>query len=89
MLTRRDFLTAAAAAAAVPLRAAETDREDFAGKAIGLAKKAGAAYADIRINRYDSENIFTRERQVQNISSNASYGYGIRGSTSKPITSAS
>jgi TldD protein len=77
MLTRRDFLAAAAAAAA-PLRAAEPDRENFAGKAIGLATKAGASYADIRINRYDSQNIFTRERQVQAISSNSSYGYGVR-----------
>ena len=78
MLTRREFLAASAAAAAVPLRAAVSDRENFADKAITLAKKAGADYADIRINRYDFENIFTRERQVQNVSSNGSYGYGVR-----------
>jgi TldD protein len=77
MLTRRHFL-AATAAAAVPLRAADEDRENFADKAVTLAAKAGATYADIRVNRYDYQNIFTRERQVQYISSDASYGYGVR-----------
>jgi len=77
MLTRRDFL-AATAAAAVPLPATDWNRENFADQAVTLAAKAGASYADIRINRYDFQNIFTRERQVQSISSDASYGYGVR-----------
>ncbi len=79
MLTRRDFLAASAAAAAVAqLKAAPTERESFAEKALGIAKKAGVTYADIRISRYDNQRIFTRERQVQNISSDSSYGYGVR-----------
>ncbi|MBI3693534.1 MAG: hypothetical protein HY238_01655, partial [Acidobacteria bacterium] len=52
MLTRRDFVAAAAAAAATRLQAAEVDRTKFADMALGLAKKSGVAYADIRINRY-------------------------------------
>ncbi|MBI3696546.1 MAG: TldD/PmbA family protein [Acidobacteria bacterium] len=75
MLTRRDFVAAAAAAR---LQAAEVDRTKFADMALGLAKKSGVAYADIRINRYHRQSIFTRERQVRNIDSDASYGYGVR-----------
>ena len=81
MLTRRDFLAAAAAASA-RLCAAEPspapDRQKFAEMALGLAKKAGAVYADIRINRYRRQSIFTRERQVRSIDSDTSYGYGVR-----------
>ncbi|MCB9383826.1 MAG: hypothetical protein H6509_04365 [Bryobacterales bacterium] len=42
------------------------------------AKKGGADYADVRISRYDNQGVFTRERQVQNIVSSSSYGYGVR-----------
>jgi TldD protein len=79
MLRRRDFLAAAAAAAAVPrAQAAEPDRPKFADMALGLAKRAGVSYADIRINRYRQQSLFTRERQVRSIDSSASYGYGVR-----------
>ncbi len=78
MLTRRQFVAASAAAAALPAPAAEIDRQKFGGQALALAKKAGAAYADIRINRYRNQSLFTREQQVQNITSNSSYGYGVR-----------
>ncbi len=77
-LTRRDFI-AAAGAAAIPLSAqAKRDRHALAEQALGLAKKAGATYADIRISRYDNQSVRTRERQVQGVSSDSSYGYGIR-----------
>jgi TldD protein len=83
MPTRRHFLAATIAAPlASRLEAAEPqnqpDREKFAETAIMLAKKAGAAYCDIRINRYRNQSIATRERQVLNIDSNTSYGYGVR-----------
>lgn len=69
-------------AAATPLArltaAEKTERDELAGQALDLAKKAGADYADLRISRYDNEGIFTRERQVQNVVSSSSYGYGIR-----------
>ena len=40
---------------------------DLADAALASAKKAGASYADIRINRYRVQFIFTRDRRVQNI----------------------
>ena len=42
------------------------------------AKKAGASYADIRINRYRNQFIFTRDRRVQNIVNTEDYGFGVR-----------
>ena len=45
---------------------------------MSLAKKLGATYGDIRINRYRAERISTRERQVQNVSLNQSFGFGVR-----------
>lgn len=83
MPTRRDFLAASLAAPlASRLEAAEpqtqADRENFAETAIMLAKKAGATYSDIRINRYRNQSISTREKQVLSIDSNTSYGYGVR-----------
>ena len=83
MPTRRDFLAATLAAPlASRLQAAEpqnqADREKFAETALMLAKKAGATYSDIRINRYRNQSIATRERQVLSIDSNTSYGYGVR-----------
>jgi TldD protein len=46
--------------------------------ALSQARKAGATYADVRVNRYQTQRIQTRERQVRNIASNTSYGYGVR-----------
>ena len=42
------------------------------------ATKAGASYADIRINRYRNQFIFTRDRRVQNIVNTEDYGFGVR-----------
>src|SRR4029453_2006001 len=50
----------------------------FAEAALTRAKVLGASYADIRINRYRSETIFTRERQVQNVARNQDFGFGVR-----------
>src|SRR5882724_2217375 len=78
MLSRRDFLAASAAAAAIRTEAGAPDRRKFADMALNLARRAGASYADIRINRYRNQSIFTRERQVRSIDSDLSYGYGVR-----------
>ncbi|MCB1020305.1 MAG: TldD/PmbA family protein [Acidobacteria bacterium] len=78
-MTRRDFLAASAAVSASALLAAErSDRDKLAELALSAAKKGGADYADVRISRYDNQGVFTRERQVQNIVSSSSYGYGVR-----------
>src|SRR5262245_18495184 len=54
------------------------DKNDFADLAISTAKKLGATYADIRINRYRTETINTRERQVLNVSRGQNFGFGVR-----------
>src|SRR5207249_2292791 len=46
--------------------------------ALSRAKKLGVTYADIRINRYRNESIFTREQQVQNVSRTQDFGFGVR-----------
>src|SRR6266542_3129196 len=54
------------------------DRNELAALAIARAKKLGVTYADIRINRYRNESIFTREERVQNVSRTQSSGFGVR-----------
>jgi TldD protein len=46
--------------------------------AVKLAKKLGASYGDIRINRYRNEGISTRERQVLSVGLSQSFGFGVR-----------
>ena len=90
-VSRRDFLKATGVAAAglaatnwcVDAAVHEpwlnsSTKNDLADIAIGLAKKLGATYGDIRINRYRIERISTRERQVQGVSLNQSFGFGVR-----------
>ena len=52
--------------------------QDLADAALASAKTAGASYADIRINRYLTQFIFTRDRRVQNIVNAEDYGFGVR-----------
>ncbi|HTG43539.1 MAG TPA: twin-arginine translocation signal domain-containing protein, partial [Verrucomicrobiae bacterium] len=70
---RRDFLKASGALSAgaalgvwpsATEAAMEVNKGELAGVAISLAKKLGASYADIRINRYLHESISTREERV-------------------------
>ena len=60
--------------------AAEVDaaKSTLAEEALATAKRLGASYADIRINRYRSESITTRERQVQNVARSQDFGFGVR-----------
>jgi TldD protein len=87
--SRRDFIKttgAACAAAALPgwvaeaeaAEAAAVDRNRLAELALGRAKKLGAEYADIRVNRYRHESLSTREQQVQNVSRSQTFGFGVR-----------
>src|ERR1051326_3502603 len=86
--TRRDFLkTASFACGAVALAPWEQsargaisldDKHLLADMAIKRAKKLGASYADIRINRYRLESIFTREQRVQNVGRSEDFGFGVR-----------
>ena len=54
------------------------DRNRLADAALSIVKRLGASYADIRINRIRSESVTTREQQVQNVSRNQSFGFGVR-----------
>lgn len=54
------------------------DKDALADAALATAKKLGASYADIRINRYRVEAVNTRERQVLNVSSGQNFGFGVR-----------
>jgi TldD protein len=53
-------------------------KKRLADAGLNAAKAAGATYADVRIGRYLNQGVFTREKQVQNISSTESYGVGVR-----------
>jgi TldD protein len=55
-----------------------SDLRDLADAALAAAKKAGATYADIRINRYRNQFIFTRDRRVQSLTNTEDYGFGVR-----------
>src|SRR6266496_2076262 len=87
--SRREFLKTTAlvcSAASLPAwvfeaeaaAAAGIDKNQLADIAIARAKKLGATYADIRINRYRNESVFTREERVQNVSRTQSFGFGVR-----------
>src|ERR1041385_8452837 len=87
--SRRDFLKSTGLAVGASLlpawtvdaeaaEVAKVDKTKLADAALARAKKLGATYADIRINRYRNESIFARERQVQNISRTQSFGFGLR-----------
>jgi TldD protein len=63
------------------LQAAETaavDKPQLAEIALATARRVGATYADVRINRYRFESIFTREQQVQEVQRSQSFGLGVR-----------
>src|SRR6267143_6925029 len=87
--SRRDFLKTTGVvcgAASLPAWAFEAkaaaatavDKNKLADIAISRARKLGATYADIRINRYRNESVFTREERVQNVSRTQSFGFGVR-----------
>src|SRR5690349_207830 len=92
--TRREFITATAAAAAtfaaagaaafepfpqtVPAPSADPAALEIANEALNAARQAGASYADARVGRYRRQSIATRERQVTSVNDSESYGLGVR-----------
>ena len=50
----------------------------LADTALNAAKAKGATYTDVRIGRYLQQFLFTREKNVQNITNGESFGVGIR-----------
>jgi TldD protein len=53
-------------------------KKELADVALNTAKSKGASYADIRIGRYFTQAIVTRENRVQNVGASESYGVGVR-----------
>src|SRR5215470_8475783 len=91
--TRRDFIKATAATAALaagsrlPLElsaqtiaapTADPAAIEIANEALNAAKSAGASYADVRVGRYRRQTIATRERQITGVTDGESYGLGVR-----------
>lgn len=87
--SRRSFLKTsglAVSAAALPpwvldleaSEAAEVDKRKVADAALSTAKQSGASYADVRVNRYRLESLFTREQRVQQVVRTQSFGIGAR-----------
>lgn len=92
--TRRDFIKTTAATAAtlaahghvgvdpsaqaLPPPGTDPFVLELAMEALNAAGDANASYADVRIGRYRSQSIATRERQVSGVSDTESYGLGVR-----------
>lgn len=53
-------------------------KKELADVALNTAKSKGATYADIRIGRYLTQGVITREKQVQSVGNSESFGVGIR-----------
>ena len=98
--TRRDFIKTTAATAAslsaysrlgsvyaqtLPAPGADPGALELAMEALNVARGAGALYADVRVGRYRSQSIDTRERQVSGVSDSESYGLGVRRSEERRV----
>ncbi|MCJ8209481.1 TldD/PmbA family protein [Mucilaginibacter sp. RS28] len=53
-------------------------KKELADTALNVAKSKGASYADIRIGRYLTQAVITRETRVLNVANAESFGVGIR-----------
>ncbi|MBW3569720.1 MAG: TldD/PmbA family protein, partial [Gemmatimonadetes bacterium] len=56
----------------------DTDERELTARALDAARSAGAAYADVRIQRNRTQSIGTRERQITDFSDAETYGFGVR-----------
>jgi TldD protein len=56
----------------------EADNRELAQRAVDAARAAGASYADCRVSRNRTQNVFTREQRVQNLVDNETSGFGVR-----------
>lgn len=53
-------------------------KKQLADVALNMAKSKGASYADVRIGRYLSQAVITREKRVMNVGNSESFGVGVR-----------
>ena len=90
-MNRRDFIRFTAASGAVlvltkliaqhkepAVKFSDPDFKLLADEALNTARMKGASYADIRISRHRNQSISTREQRVTDVSSDESYGFGVR-----------
>ncbi len=89
MINRREFLARAAAASAglslVPgvahaarLPLDDPEYRELALRAIDAARRAGASYADVRINRNRTQSVGTREQRITGFQDSETFGFGVR-----------
>jgi TldD protein len=86
-MDRRSFVSHAGLAAgalwlptglAAGRRVPAEDRKALADAALAAAREGGASYADVRISRYLTQALRGRERAIQSVSGDESYGAGVR-----------
>src|SRR5215213_1190266 len=65
-------------ASAAPSTTTDATFRELAMVALDAARSAGAQYADVRISRNRVQSINTRERRVQGLSDNETFGFGVR-----------
>ena len=53
-------------------------KKELSDVALNTAKSKGASYADVRIGRYLSQAVITREKRVLNVGNSESFGVGVR-----------
>lgn len=90
-MDRRDFVKTTAAAAlgglvrpTLPARfspvlpQADASIRDLCLRALDAARAAGAAYADVRVQRNRNQSVSTREQQITGLSDSETFGFGVR-----------
>jgi TldD protein len=89
VIDRREFLLQGAALAAglaaapgiahaarLPLD--DPEYRELAMRALDAARRAGASYADVRINRNRTQSVATREERVIGFTDSETFGFGVR-----------
>ncbi len=56
----------------------DVDKNAIADAALKLAKKLGAEYCDVRVNKYRIESLAAREREIRRVASGQNAGFGVR-----------
>jgi TldD protein len=56
----------------------EPGTRELAARALDAARRAGASYADVRINRNRNQSVTTREQQISGLADSETMGFGVR-----------
>ena len=87
-MKRREFLLRGAGGAALALAPGrlgastrplgDPDYRALAARALDVARRAGAGYADVRISRNRTQSLATRERRITGFEDAETFGFGVR-----------